>query len=853
MKPPSKSTSASALKNPRLRSALFYIIAGLLLLVSYQFGARLGERPPRPEADALRPEKTPSNAALASQQTTTRWQHLNAAIATGIDFRKLCQLAVQVESIDTGPASALSYLVEHLTIEQAESLLLDIDYSTDRETRKNAIDLLQNRLAKLNPGRAIQVAMELPASALQTDLFICGFRELSRIDPDSAYGRAQSLEDPTFLFFAKQEFFSVLAEREPKRAFEWAYSEKINIPSDTLDALCQRWVEQDTDGAREALLDFDTNYVWPARLDLFKAVCQKLIVTSPERVVAIWEKLLGHDYSVASSYMANEMLKAWAAVDPRAALEFALNHPQARAHGNAKGTALTAWLSTEPEAALNWLHAMEDRGLQAEMINGLRAQTLKTLSVDAIIQVVGRVPPRQRDQSLWRSAFAALKAKDYPALMNWINQEPDNRSRSWALNLYYDYEGALDPTKMDVIVSTFVDRSSAWFPRKLTEKWIRRNSSEAWAWIETQAGTGIHEDLVRLYTKQLASRNPASAMAAIRDIETPHLRRSQTNALVREWMKGSPDRALGWIQQSLSGEERKVALATYLRYFNSGNPEDAFTALRELDETQVKELSYSSILGKISTDQAIALVRNLPDEAKPTSTLLRVVASRDPQRAVQLLSDPQLTGPDHDRVELQSIIAREWAESGSKAAVEWARALPMVGGENKPLNEALQWIARYQQNGAYAKDVIETIHEASARNSAILEIHKYLINKDPIGTYDWIKTQGDEITLQTVVRQVTGQLLSRDSIQASAWVEGLPAGPERDAGALEVIDSLMKTSPEEAFPWALSLKDERRSRQELRRLVNEWRRVAPEEAYRAIKYERELSEAEKQSLLEGFQ
>ena len=796
----------------------------------------------------------PANRVASAEpvKDAGHWQHLDSTIEDSLDFGKLCQLAILEASTDSESRSALNYIVSQLSFEQIATLLATVDYNTHHSTRETAVTLLQNRLAKLDPQQALTYALALPSGANQTALMIASFGELASRDTENALKQANELEDPTFQYLARQEILSNLGKHAPTRALTIAHELGISIPEKIRVGMIKDWVERDLDGACKALVDFETEYVWPTPVDLFDEVCKKLIASDPERVVSIWRQLLEHDYNVASRYMANDMIKAWAAIDPKAALEFAINNNAAKGHGSTESTALSSWMLSEPEAAYSWLLELEDKGLQHELITGLRPNAYKHLSPQSIISLIERIPPRQRDADSWRYAFGALQDKDYTSMMAWVNRQPDDRARSIAMWRYVEYGGALDAAKLDIAKQVFGAEPNPAFIAALAAKWAKREPDAAWAWIQQQSGTRFYPELVGRYTDQLAETDPAIAFAAVKQVASPSVRQSYTINIVRKIMRANPDQALGWIQQELQGQERDKALHTYLKFFNSTKPEHAFTALQELSEDQVSDLNYGNLLQSIGVENAIDFVRRLSSESKPVGRLIGLVAAKDPHLAMQVLNDPLITTTSVENLaELQAVIAYEWAKTDMRAAVRWTLSLPLQKGENVSLNRILPAIAN--RDAIYAKEVVQGLQDNSVKNAAILGMHRQLIYKNPIETFDWVEQHANETTQKVVVREVAEALLRSDSVKASAWVETLPVGPLRDSGVYEIIASLRYASPGEAFPWALSLSNREAGLRQLRSVVANWKQLAPKEARQAIRYSPDLTKAEKESLLEDFE
>ena len=49
--------------------------------------------------------------------------------------------------------------------------------------------------------------------------------------------------------------------------------------------------------------------------------------------------------------------------------------------------------------------------------------------------------------------------------------------------------------------------------------------------------------------------------------------------------------------------------------------------------------------------------------------------------------------------------------------------------------------------------------------------------------------------------------MKRDSLAASEWIAQLPSGPDRDAGANILVNEIAGDSPDEAWQWAVAIRD----------------------------------------------
>jgi uncharacterized membrane protein YgcG len=280
--------------------------------------------------------------------------------------------------------------------------------------------------------------------------------------------------------------------------------------------------------------------------------------------------------------------------------------------------------------------------------------------------------------------------------------------------------------------------------------------------------------------------------------------------LMEELTPENAPAALAMIRENVSGMESMRYMGTLAYKWGQVDPLTAMKELAKGDERSGRMSQNVVLTGWAATDPKAAMewLNAYEGEGKDWlgMSIVNGMAKSDPEGALKYVSG--LENKD-DRTRGAETIAREMIRlGGAEKAVAWLNGLTdpdMKSGAFRTIAEqmmrgdtdkAAEWIKTYAGED-YARDAVRNLSETLARKDP-QEALKFA--NDLTG-----KAQSSAINqaVNEWVRQNDGAGMA----DAAKYVESLPAGDNRDAGAQAIARQAVREDPQAAIAWANSIKN----------------------------------------------
>lgn len=279
-----------------------------------------------------------------------------------------------------------------------------------------------------------------------------------------------------------------------------------------------------------------------------------------------------------------------------------------------------------------------------------------------------------------------------------------------------------------------------------------------------------------------------------------------------QWMtdyyaEQDPRGALEWTRKWLLGDAQEAAFATIAGQLAATSLAEAETLARSLQTPTARIDALANIgaqLGKQDPAKALSWAQALkdPDEkAAAVEEVMWSMAENSPETAaeqIKQMNDPELL---HN---VGSTIAESLAAEDPQRGLEWAKAAPEGATRDEAIVGAIAGWARKDPKAAYAYFAAEQAENGDAAEGLFEE---WAVN-DPAAAAEQARQVANAgAREQALVGVVNGWLNNADPQSVEQWVDGLPAGRERDVASSALVDALGASEPQVAWERALTIKD----------------------------------------------
>lgn len=425
------------------------------------------------------------------------------------------------------------------------------------------------------------------------------------------------------------------------------------------------------------------------------------------------------------SELIRSMGETMAAMDPRAAMDWAKGLQNPAERQNALRQSIDVLARRDPKATLAML---DDPAFAAQRRDGLRAAVAAWSRKDfdgALGYALDAKSPADRQQmlsALSQDANAAQRAR----LLEVAKDLPASVAKSIyqsALNYSFYSTGIRSDEVLDQVKSTSVreeliknqlERGWGKSPEELTGLFAKlqptsqttqqvneiaqrlgwSDPAAALKWAGSLGSEDLKNSALQATLRAWANADPKAALEKINLLTNPEQRTQALRDIASAWTRQDEAAARTWAQ-SLGGAERSAALGALIQHSLQASPENAQALYTQFAASLDAETAAKSENKQVARSVAATLTENDPQEAIAWAASLAHGGAQD---------------------EAFSGIAQKWANYDPVATSEWIATLPKGEGRDMAAANLVSVIARDDPDSAWAWAT--SIQDAAKRRDA---------------------------------------------------------------------------------------------------------------------------------------
>ena len=361
--------------------------------------------------------------------------------------------------------------------------------------------------------------------------------------------------------------------------------------------------------------------------------------------------------------------------------------------------------------------------------------------------------------------------------------------------------------------------------------------------------------------------------------------------------------AISSVKEILADPDPLNRVQRLMSYVNGLSPKEMPEALVALQESAPQwdphmKMAVGLLLTRWATadsDAAFAHVEKMKnkDQARDaTFSILRALASQDPQKALEWMSGrgKDMSKNDWMGHALAGTIASEWVRQDPDAALAWANSLPKnqrqgaLGGALETIaasdpveaakrlldldsgearekaagnianlwakrapQEAMEWAMTLEGDdresamsralGGWAsvepEEAASFINEIPAEertDSQVREVGRRWASQEPSKAAQWLTDQPESRGRTDAVGYAMWHWTNEDPGGAADWILEQPRGDFRDNGIASIAKATFEEDPSSAVTWAATIDNDKQREGSIERGVREWAKQEPEQA-----------------------
>lgn len=325
-------------------------------------------------------------------------------------------------------------------------------------------------------------------------------------------------------------------------------------------------------------------------------------VFGAEEIARALEKVASMPWSPEAERLLDETVSKWAATDPAAALDYALQIESRRIRAQLVSSVFTSWARNDLNGAYGWLQANREsspeifrmalkpvfsaaasRDLSGalRMAAGLGSGADRMSALGTIATYAGREGAIPSMIAFMDSLPTVGERRGYAGMLasNWALYAPEEASR-WAMSLTDpDLRAAALGTAVGAWAGDNPAAAAAWVATladtdlrseqmaRITQSWARYDPVKAADWLLSQRPPSTTLDpSVRALVGVISHSNPEAAVMWAGTIADPQARNSAIVNAARQWMRNDPEKASAYVASApLTPAQRAAILAPQRR------------------------------------------------------------------------------------------------------------------------------------------------------------------------------------------------------------------------------------------------------------------------------------------------
>lgn len=273
-------------------------------------------------------------------------------------------------------------------------------------------------------------------------------------------------------------------------------------------------------------------------------------------------------------------------------------------------------------------------------------------------------------------------------------------------------------------------------------------------------------------------RDAQTALQSALKVQEPQARSEALTRVGTAWGGISPEAAFQRAELEPDPAVRAILQGAILRTWALQNPEEAFSHVMALPR--------------------MGLSRNIL-RFNLIQPIVREFARQNPKRAMEVLTS--LKSPD--AVNIQPLLAMEWARNDVRAAAEWVATQPRQRFSQLAYAVAPLYAAQFTSEGLEWADRMDRGRSGNLWAQALVG----LVDRDPDMALQLAMGAKDPRRRTMAISAVVGALAWQDPTLAMRYYEKVPPGNARTQIAMQLAAQLAQTEPAAAVAWLSEIPD----------------------------------------------
>jgi len=513
----------------------------------------------------------------------------------------------------------------------------------------------------------------------------------------------------------------------------------------------------------------------------------------------------------------NLLIQRWAELDPRAAMDYALNIHDSQKKEIDTMEVFNSWSAHNPTEALAALSQLPE-GVTGGVARLVVFKNLAQQDPQSALADAGKLPEGQQSGA-YEAIFGAWAGFDPVAASENVNNLPESMRHS-ALQYLAEGWAAVDPAAAYAWANSFPDgpvnsvvlgmrttdpqlaaeyaiklpgsTANPSFINMFTDEWAQQDPVGLLAWADKNLNGAAYDSAVQAGIKQMSNNDPAGAAAYVAQFSDSGVVNQAIPSIAGLWAHKDLQAASDWALSlpTTNADVRQAAINKVVATLEDANPADAAAYVQNLSSdpgygniTAHLATTWSPIDPQAAIDWANTLpAGNIHDDAVRTAIIQS--AAVDPQAAWD--ASQQFTGDNLFRAIVK--ISGAWADQSPDQAAAAAATLPPGKNQDAATNTiAGSWL---KQDPTAAIEWINSLPQGSSRDRAVTQVVASLGNKDPASAMNWAASIGNAKTRGDQIVSAATQWSSKDPSAAATAAQNAMSTPGLSAAQIKSLQAV---------------------------------------------------------------
>lgn len=509
-------------------------------------------------------------------------------------------------------------------------------------------------------------------------------------------------------------------------------------------------------------------------------------------------------------------------LDPGSALEWANSVPNAHGRPQMLGILFATWSCIDPVRALAATKDIDNPSLRV----ALTAEVLDNMipnNPEAAIAALRNLPPGgPMTTSVYNSVFSSWSSVDPAAAAAAALSLPATRNRNFAL-------------------------------LGVAQGWASVDPQTALAWSDHVPAGKLRDQLVSQAVTTLAQLNPSAAINYVGQVAGGSNAQQQlTLAVANQWGKDDPLATLEWVEQSMTGQTRDLAIKNLIGPLSQFDPTAAANTLSQIPEGNLQDSAVATLAENWAQDDihtALEWIQGLPaspNTRNVTANLVTAWASSDPEAATAYVQTLRESNPDMF-AKLLGTVADNRESVDPVAAMTWAQSLGAEEGHDIAVHSVIVQLTNSDPQAAWDLALLQPPGDLT--DKTLTQVVDKWSAQNPAQAADALAGVSPGNALTSATSQLAQNWLKQDPTAASQWINTLAPGDARNAAVVQLIAIEGHNDLPAAFNWATSISGNAElQNNELKSVIQQWSKKNPGAAAAAVQ-NAHLTDDQRQSLL----